>query len=65
MGRWASPEDEEGFEEEDSFDPLFEDLGVQEPYRRSQPKIGRNQPCPCGSGKKFKKCCGRSFSASH
>ena len=26
--------------------------------RRDQPKIGRNDPCPCGSGKKFKKCCG-------
>lgn len=26
--------------------------------RRSEPKIGRNDPCPCGSGKKFKKCCG-------
>jgi SEC-C motif-containing protein len=26
--------------------------------RREQPKIGRNDPCPCGSGKKFKKCCG-------
>ena len=25
---------------------------------RKQPKIGRNEPCPCGSGKKFKKCCG-------
>lgn len=23
------------------------------------PKIGRNAPCPCGSGKKYKKCCGR------
>jgi uncharacterized protein YchJ len=23
------------------------------------PSVGRNQPCPCGSGKKFKKCCGR------
>ncbi len=23
------------------------------------PKIGRNDPCPCGSGKKYKKCCGR------
>ncbi|MDT7520794.1 SEC-C metal-binding domain-containing protein [Rhodoferax sp. TBRC 17660] len=23
-----------------------------------QPKVGRNEPCPCGSGKKFKKCCG-------
>ena len=23
------------------------------------PKVGRNDPCPCGSGKKYKKCCGR------
>ncbi len=26
---------------------------------RSEPRIGRNEPCPCGSGKKYKKCCGR------
>jgi preprotein translocase subunit SecA len=26
--------------------------------RRSQPKVGRNDPCPCGSGKKYKRCCG-------
>lgn len=26
---------------------------------RKEPKIGRNDPCPCGSGKKYKKCCGR------
>ncbi len=25
---------------------------------RTEPKIGRNDPCPCGSGKKYKKCCG-------
>ena len=29
------------------------------PVRRDQPKVGRNEPCPCGSGKKFKNCCGR------
>jgi len=29
------------------------------PYTREQPKVGRNQPCPCGSGKKFKHCHGR------
>lgn len=29
-----------------------------EPLRRSEPKVGRNDPCPCGSGKKHKKCCG-------
>ena len=27
------------------------------PIKREEPKIGRNEPCPCGSGKKFKKCC--------
>lgn len=27
--------------------------------RRAQPKVGRNDPCPCGSGKKYKACCGR------
>jgi preprotein translocase subunit SecA len=26
--------------------------------RRTQPKVGRNDPCPCGSGKKYKRCCG-------
>jgi len=28
-------------------------------YRREAPKVGRNDPCPCGSGKKYKNCCGR------
>ena len=28
------------------------------PLLRTTPKVGRNDPCPCGSGKKFKKCCG-------
>ena len=28
------------------------------PIIRTEPKVGRNDPCPCGSGKKFKKCCG-------
>ncbi|HET6718604.1 MAG TPA: SEC-C metal-binding domain-containing protein, partial [Rhodocyclaceae bacterium] len=26
--------------------------------RRETPKVGRNDPCPCGSGKKYKQCCG-------
>lgn len=30
-----------------------------EPVRRETPKIGRNEPCLCGSGRKFKKCCGK------
>ena len=32
---------------------------AKQPVRRETPKIGRNDPCPCGSGKKYKKCCGR------
>jgi len=35
-----------------------DDFPVVETVRREGPKIGRNDPCPCGSGKKFKKCCG-------
>jgi len=30
-----------------------------EPYKREVPKVGRNDPCPCQSGKKYKKCCGK------
>jgi tetratricopeptide (TPR) repeat protein len=47
-------EDEEFVEPEDDWiesDP--------EGIRKHGPKIGRNDPCPCGSGKKYKKCCGR------
>jgi preprotein translocase subunit SecA len=32
---------------------------VQGPIRRKTPKVGRNDPCPCGSGKKYKHCCGK------
>lgn len=32
---------------------------IPETYIRETPKVGRNEPCPCGSGKKYKKCCGR------
>jgi len=31
----------------------------EKPMVRESPKVGRNDPCPCGSGKKYKKCCGR------
>ena len=34
--------------------------GTQPPSRRTAPKVGRNDPCTCGSGKKFKKCCGQN-----
>ena len=34
--------------------------GKVETFRRQTPKVGRNNPCPCGSGKKFKRCCGKA-----
>ena len=35
-------------------------LGNMPAFLRTMPKIGRNDPCPCGSGKKFKQCCGKT-----
>ncbi len=43
-----------GRDEEDVFEDLSRPQPVVNPYRH----VGRNDPCPCGSGKKFKKCCG-------
>jgi preprotein translocase subunit SecA len=43
--------------------PMFfsggESARRKKPVRRDGEKIGRNAPCPCGSGKKYKKCCGK------
>jgi hypothetical protein len=41
---------------DDSF--IWREPSAQ-PYIREAPKVGRNDPCPCGSGKKYKKCCGK------
>lgn len=38
--------------------PLRQAIHERDVARAMQPKVGRNDPCPCGSGKKFKKCCG-------
>ena len=55
---WWSCFDEDDLETIDSegFNRYGETLAA--PFVREQPKVGRNDPCPCGSGKKFKKCCG-------
>ncbi|OGX89623.1 hypothetical protein BEN47_19600 [Hymenobacter lapidarius] len=44
-------------EQEAKYDRIRRDAMPQQP-RLVLPKIGRNDPCPCGSGKKYKKCCG-------
>lgn len=47
--------DEEGYyDDEDDYD-----WEPQLPVKRTEPKVGRNDPCPCGSGKKYKKCHGK------
>jgi len=44
----------------DGIEPVEDDDWTDGlPIVNSSPKIGRNDPCPCGSGKKYKKCCGR------
>ena len=45
--------------------PQAQEEAVSEPepqitFHRAMPKVGRNDPCPCGSGKKFKACCGKN-----
>ncbi len=37
-----------------------DDSSVKEPVKRKSAKIGRNDPCPCGSGLKYKQCCGKN-----
>lgn len=55
IGRWACFQPDEDDEDE------LEDAPKHPPIVRETPKIGRNDPCPCGSGNKYKKCCGASL----
>ena len=73
----SAPEESVEFDKEPNLDALTPSEPVQDKispdYRRSDsihgalvrrsPKIGRNDPCPCGSGKKHKKCCGANSTA--
>ncbi|MDP2842044.1 MAG: SEC-C metal-binding domain-containing protein, partial [Acetobacterium sp.] len=50
-------------EEWDNFFTEEQRIELEKEYKRSKTvvnevKVGRNDPCPCGSGKKYKKCCG-------
>ena len=55
MDHWVCFDPNEN-EDDDDLDYLDDDFQI--PYVRPEPKVGRNDPCPCGSGKKYKKCCG-------
>lgn len=57
---WDADDDEwedDEIEEEFADDKDYESPSILAPIVRDEPKVGRNAPCPCGSGKKFKKCC--------
>jgi preprotein translocase subunit SecA len=52
----ATPEEEAFASDDEAMVSSSPEAGT---VRRDAPKVGRNEPCPCGSGKKFKSCCGR------
>ncbi|BEQ16239.1 preprotein translocase subunit SecA [Desulfoferula mesophila] len=56
----ASEEDVQALAPEEDIPLAYSggDGGAPEPAQREGKKVGRNDPCPCGSGKKYKKCCG-------
>ena len=61
-------EEENGKEYYDDWEDITEDeedktqyfYSGSKPFVHTTPKVGRNDPCPCGSGKKYKKCCGKN-----
>ena len=44
----------------DGGQSTLENPDIDRTVRREEPKVGRNDPCPCGSGKKYKNCCGKN-----
>ena len=57
--RLAAPSFMDDDDDDTGPEPLNDDrfAPTQVPFVNPAPKIGRNEPCPCGSGKKYKKCC--------
>ena len=55
VAKFEKPSEEPNQEDTTALSPQ----AVHKPIQSSHPKVGRNEPCPCGSGKKYKKCCGR------
>ncbi len=56
----ASPEQMDEMKQEEQQNLTFshsDETVAKQPIKRTDKKVGRNDPCPCGSGKKYKKCC--------
>jgi hypothetical protein len=59
MGRWASFREDRPKDRADAApDSQFHRAAPSSQVKRATPKTGRNEPCPCGSAKKYKRCCG-------
>jgi preprotein translocase subunit SecA len=56
----AGPEEATASKGPPSGDVVNEAIEAAAPIKRDAPKVGRNDPCPCGSGKKYKQCCGKN-----
>jgi preprotein translocase subunit SecA len=54
FGQFGESNESAAAQEQPEVPPEF-----QVTFRRNLPKVGRNDDCPCGSGKKYKKCCGQ------
>ena len=59
------PEPQQKFQEARVYDPAAaqqrpQEIKKQQTVKNTEKKVGRNDPCPCGSGKKYKNCCGRN-----
>jgi hypothetical protein len=53
LSSWTGPQDSE----DEETDDVEDSLAAEAPYVNPLREVGRNDPCPCGSGKKYKKCC--------
>lgn len=56
--RQQQPQPEPIRKNEPISQPVVAAATKPEPYVHAEPKVGRNEPCPCGSGAKYKRCCG-------
>ena len=54
----AAPDATMNADFDQAMSAMLQQGGGVETLRRDAPKVGRNDPCPCGSGKKYKRCCG-------
>lgn len=52
--------DVDSLDEDDEYDTMPDDAAPVATIRNTSHKVGRNDPCPCGSGKKYKKCCAKT-----